>query len=111
MNHFQAWLRVIGRLRPGATIGDMPARLTNQLRLWLVNDSGMPADWMSGIKTALPKQVIHIVPAGTGVGVMKEDYGASLRILLAVCSLVLLIACANIANLWLARGASRRAQL
>jgi hypothetical protein len=44
LNHFQAWLRVIGRLRPGATIGDMPGRLTNQLRLWLVNDSGMPAD-------------------------------------------------------------------
>ena len=110
LNHFQSWLRVIGRLRPGASPAALPARLTNELRVWLVNDSGMPADWMSGIKAGLPKQNIHLVRAGTGVATMREDYGASLHILLGVCCLVLLIACANIANLLLARGASRRAQ-
>ena len=110
LNHFQAWLRVIDRLRSGATATELPGRLTYEIRLWLVNDNGMPAEWMSGIKESLPKQNIKIVPVGTGVGLMNENYGESLRILLTVCSLVLLIACANIANLLLARGASRRAQ-
>jgi predicted permease len=111
LNRFPAWLRVIGRLRPGATPDALPARLTNLLRVWLVNESGMPAEWASGVKASLPKQTIRVVPAGTGVGVMKANYKDSLHILFAVCCLVLLIACANIANLLLARGVSRRAQI
>jgi predicted permease len=110
LHHFQAWLRVIGRLNPGATPNAVPDRLTALIRQWLVNDSAMPPDWMSGIKAGLSKQIVKVVPAGAGVGIMKADYGDNLRILLVVCCLVLLIACANIAILLLARGAARRAQ-
>jgi predicted permease len=104
-----AWLRVIGRLRPGATTAGISARLTSILRVWLVNDSGYPANWMDEVKRSLPNDIVRVVPAGAGVGEMKEDFGRSLEILLTVCGVVLLIACANVANLMLARSASRRA--
>jgi predicted permease len=107
-----SWLRVIGRLRPGANTDGLAARFSGLLRQWLVTDFVGDAfkEYLPQIKAMAPKQNIKIIPAGAGVGEMKEGYKDSLRILLIVCCLVLLIACANIANLLMARGTARRAQ-
>jgi predicted permease len=106
-----SWLRIIGRVRPGAKTDGLAARFTTITRQWLVSDLGGEfPQFLPQIKAILPKQNVNIIPGGSGVAEMKAGYKDSLRILLAVCCLVLLIACANIANLLLARGSARRSQ-
>ncbi len=104
------WLYAIGRLRPGATVEGLAARLTPVLQQWLRSEDDMPAEMRPQIEPTIPHKYIKLAPAGGGVSTMRETYGASLRILLTVCGTVLLIACANIANLLLARGTARRMQ-
>jgi predicted permease len=108
------WLAVIGRTRPGASIAGVGPRLTGILRQWIQFDAGYPGNWMPDILRDLPKQTIAVVPAGAGIGFgglsAKEQFGRSLRILFVICALVLVIACANIANLLLVRAVARQGQ-
>ena len=105
-----SWLRVIGRLRQGATTAGVGERLTTLLQHWLPGAAALPPQYESQLKQELSHQVVRLGPAGRGIGEMRDAYGRSLKILLGICGAVLLIACANVANLLLARGVARRSE-
>jgi macrolide transport system ATP-binding/permease protein len=98
------WLYVIGRAKRGTQIAALEARVNAELRQWLaVND---PPTGDRAVRIA-PTQHLSVVPAGNGISTMRQDYANDLRLLLAITGLVLVVACANLANLQLARGAAR----
>src|SRR4029077_14669403 len=100
----------IGGLKPVGRVQALPARLTPVLQRWLRDEDQMPAEFKPQIDPTIPQKYIRLAPAGAGVTSLRENYGDSLRIILMVCGSLLLIACANLANLLLARGAARRAE-
>ena len=101
------WLYVLGRVKPGVESGSLQAKLSNTLRQWL---STQPAYTLNGAQTEIPKQHVVVTPAGAGVQNMQQEAGNGLHLLMGISGLVLLVACANIANLLLAKGATRRAE-
>src|SRR5215472_10159344 len=102
-----AWLDLIGRVRPAADPNTLEAQLQVELQQWLT--SHVP-DMRPEEKTLLEKQTLRLTPGGAGVSLMREDYKESLWLLLMAAFCVLLVACANIANLLLARGLRNRHQ-
>ena len=102
----QSWLYVIGRLRPGADPAQVQAQLTGELQQWLATHP----DIGRNSRNELPRQRIVVSPGSRGVTNMRDLLAGSLRMLFAVSALMLLIACANVANLLLARGAANRSQ-
>ncbi|MGA8530584.1 MAG: ABC transporter permease [Acidobacteriaceae bacterium] len=106
-NPSHAWLDLIGRVRAGTNPQLLEAQLQGELRQWLASHV---ADMSPSEKAAWQKQTLHLTPGGAGVSLLWAGYKDALRLLLAAALCVLLVACANIANLLLARGLRNRQQ-
>jgi macrolide transport system ATP-binding/permease protein len=102
------WLYMIGRLKPGVSQVQLQAKLSGLLRQALA-----PTHTYSSkdSQAALARAHLVLTPGGAGIQHMQEQYESQLKLLMSCSSVVLLIACANIANLLLARGMGRKAEM
>jgi putative ABC transport system permease protein len=101
------FLDLIGRVRPGVNPKSLEAKLKVEFHDWLA--SHVP-DMEPGEKQLWSQQTLHLIPGGAGVAQMRDQYQEGLELLLIAAGCVLLVACANLANLMLARGLKDRAQ-
>ena len=102
------WLHVFGRLKPGVTQPQAEAQANAILQAGLESFYGVA---LTARRREFLDQRLVLQSAARGASSTRQDISSSLRVLLVAVGILLLIACANLANLLLARGAARRAEV
>jgi len=103
------WLTVMGRLKPGWALQQASSHLST-ISPGIFETTLPPNYPRANVKEYLSYK-LTASPAGTGVSVLRNYYSDALKMLLAIAALVLLIACANLANLMLARASAREREI
>ena len=103
------WLAIMGRLKPGFSVDQATAQVAAMSPA--VFESTVPPKYRPEEVKYYAAYKLSAVPAGSGVSSLRGDYEKPLYLLLAIAGLVLVIACANLANLMLARASTRQREI
>jgi predicted permease len=104
-----SWVGIIARLKPGVSREQAEAAVNLVRQQWLIEDEG-PAI-TEARRRDVQRNVVHVLDGGKGFSNLRDQFSKPLWVLMAMVATVLLIACANLANLLLARGAARSREL